>query len=96
MSLLEILILLVVAGVCGAVGQAIVGTSRGALVSVAVGFVGAMLGTWMARLLGLPAFFTLRIGGQPFPVLWAILGAALFVAVIALVTGARTRPARSF
>jgi uncharacterized membrane protein YeaQ/YmgE (transglycosylase-associated protein family) len=50
MTLLDILILLIVAGICGALGQAITGFSRGGcLVSIALGFVGAVLGMWLAR-----------------------------------------------
>lgn len=90
MTVLELLVLLLVAGVCGAIGQAIVGTSRGILVSIAVGFVGAVLGTWLARALGLPALFAIGIGGRTFPVVWSILGSALFVAVVALLSGRRT------
>jgi uncharacterized membrane protein YeaQ/YmgE (transglycosylase-associated protein family) len=41
MTLFDLLILLLVAGICGALGQAITGFSRGGcLVSIALGFVG--------------------------------------------------------
>ncbi len=88
LTLTECLILLVVAGICGALGQAIVGFRRGGiLVAVALGFIGALLGTWIARVLDLPLWFALQVGDAPaFPILWAILGAALFVALIALLT----------
>ncbi len=83
MTLLEVLILLLIAGVCGAVGQSIVGVSRGGcLVAVAVGFVGAAIGIWLARLLALPELFTVDVGGTAFPLVWSIIGSALFVAVI--------------
>jgi uncharacterized membrane protein YeaQ/YmgE (transglycosylase-associated protein family) len=83
MTLLEVFILLLVAGLCGAVGQAIVGTSRGGcLVAIAVGFVGAVIGIWLARLLALPELFTVDVGGTAFPLVWSIIGSALFVAVI--------------
>ena len=84
-SLPALLILLVIAAVCGALGQAIAGNVRGGLlVSIVLGFVGAMLGPWVAHALGLPEPLMVNIGGQPFPVLWSILGAALFVALIHL------------
>jgi uncharacterized membrane protein YeaQ/YmgE (transglycosylase-associated protein family) len=87
MTVLDFVILLVVAGVCGALGQAIVGYSRGGcLASIAQGFIGALLGAWIARSLGLPEMISLVIGDQPFPIIWSILGSALFVAVIALIT----------
>ena len=45
MTLFDLLILLLVAGICGALGQAITGFSRGGcLVSIALGFVGAVAG----------------------------------------------------
>jgi uncharacterized membrane protein YeaQ/YmgE (transglycosylase-associated protein family) len=90
MTLLEFLILLAVAGVCGALGQAISGFTRGGcLVSVALGFIGALIGLWLARTLGLPEPLPVMIGGKSFPVVWSIVGAALFVAIIGLLTRRR-------
>ncbi len=87
MTLLSFLILLLVAGICGSVGQAIAGFSRGGcLVSIALGFIGALLGMWLAGQLGLSEVFAVNIGGQTFPILWSIIGSALFVAVISLFT----------
>ena len=64
MTLLDVLILLLVAGICGSLGQAIAGYSRGGcLVSIALGFVGALLGMWLARMMGLPELIPVRIGG---------------------------------
>ncbi len=92
LSLLDLVILLVVAGICGAVGQAIAGYSRGGcLTSIALGFIGALLGTWIARVTRLPEFIEVSIGGQPFPIIWSIIGSALFVALIALITRRPTR-----
>lgn len=96
MSVLEFLSLLLVAGAAGALGQALAGYSRGGcLASIALGFIGALLGTWLAGLLGLPRLLALRIGGEPFPVLWAIAGAALFVAVLGFLSRPRRRPPAS-
>ncbi|GAC1398238.1 MAG: hypothetical protein NVSMB56_13190 [Pyrinomonadaceae bacterium] len=90
MNLTDLLILLLVAGVCGALGQAISGFSRGGcLVSIALGFIGALVGLWLARALGLPEIFVVPIGGTRFPVIWSIIGSALFVAVIGLITRRR-------
>jgi uncharacterized membrane protein YeaQ/YmgE (transglycosylase-associated protein family) len=83
MTLLELFILLLVAGVCGALGRAIVGSSRGGcLVSIAVGFVGAAIGIWLARTLNLPVLFTVDVGGTAFPLVWSIIGSSLFLVVI--------------
>ena len=93
MSLLDFILLLLIAGVCGALAQAIVGYSHGGcLVSIVLGLIGAMLGTWLARLLTLPDLFTVVIGGQVFPVLWSIVGAALFVAILSLFTARNVPP----
>ena len=88
--IIPILILLLVAGICGAVGQAIGGYSHGGcLVSIALGFIGALLGTWLASKLGLPELLAVPVGGMHFPIVWSIIGAALFVAVINLISRLR-------
>jgi len=90
MDLWSFLILLLVAGICGAIAQAIVGYSRGGcLVSIALGFIGALLGMWVAGALGLPELFAVNIGGKNFPIIWSIIGAALFVAILSLITRSR-------
>lgn len=87
MTLLDLLLLLLIAGICGSLGQAIAGYSRGGcLVSIALGFIGALLGMWLARLLGLPELIPVVIGGTSFPIIWSIIGSALFVALITLLT----------
>src|SRR6266545_4362750 len=68
MTLLDLIVLLLIAGLCGALGQAIGGFSRGGcLVSIALGFIGALLGMWLARQLGLPELFPVHIGTTSFP-----------------------------
>jgi uncharacterized membrane protein YeaQ/YmgE (transglycosylase-associated protein family) len=90
MSLLSILLLLLVAAACGSIGQALVGYSvGGCLMSTIVGFIGAWLGSWLSVQLGLPEPFTISIGGETFPILWSIIGSALFVAVLGLITRRR-------
>ena len=90
MTVIDVIVLLIIAGLCGALGQAITGFSRGGcLVSIALGFIGALLGMWLARNLGLPELFSVQIGPTSFPIIWSIIGSALFVAVIALVTRSR-------
>jgi uncharacterized membrane protein YeaQ/YmgE (transglycosylase-associated protein family) len=90
MTLGELLVLLIVAGICGAIGEAIAGYSHlGCFASVAVGFIGALFGTWLARRLGIPEYFAVKVGTVNFPIIWSIIGAALFVAVIGLLRRSR-------
>jgi uncharacterized membrane protein YeaQ/YmgE (transglycosylase-associated protein family) len=90
MSALDFLILLIVAGICGGVAQALVGFSRGGcLVSIAVGFVGALLGIWIQRGLGAPEILNLRVGDTEFPIVWSIIGSVIFVVIVALISPRR-------
>jgi uncharacterized membrane protein YeaQ/YmgE (transglycosylase-associated protein family) len=85
-----LIVLIVIAAICGAVGKALGGGARGGLlVSTALGFIGALLGPWLARQLGLAEPFMLQVGGQSFPIVWSIVGAALFVALLHLLSGRR-------
>ena len=90
MTFIDFMLFLLVAGLAGALGQALVGYSQsGCLLSIVVGYVGALIGTWLARQAGLPAWLTVQVGGTSFPFLWAVIGAAVFVAVISLITRGR-------
>lgn len=90
MTIVGWLIYLLIAAICGGVGRAIGGgTSGGLIVSIAVGFIGAFLGSWLATRLGFPEPLAITIGTKTFPVLWSIIGASLFVALIQIVTGGR-------
>lgn len=90
MSILEFVFLLIIAGICGAIGQAISGFSRGGcLLSIVIGFIGALLGMGLADFFNLPDIFMIQTGGITFPVLWSIIGAALFVAVVGMMTRRR-------
>jgi uncharacterized membrane protein YeaQ/YmgE (transglycosylase-associated protein family) len=83
-----LLILLIIAGICGAIGRSIGGgTGGGFLVSIAVGFVGALLGTVIAHYLRLPDLLVVTVDNRPFPILWSIIGASVFVAIIHLLSG---------
>jgi uncharacterized membrane protein YeaQ/YmgE (transglycosylase-associated protein family) len=82
-----LIVLIVIAAVCGAVGKALGGGARGGLiVSIALGFIGALIGPWVARLLNLSEPLVLRVGGESFPIVWSMIGAALFVALLHLVS----------
>ena len=85
MTLLGFLLLLLIAAVCGAVGQSIAGYNLGGcLVSIVVGFIGAYIGMWVAGKFGLPPFFEISIQGKPFPVIWSVIGSAMFTLIVGL------------
>ncbi len=87
MTLGSLLVLLLVAGICGAIGKSIAGYDRGGcLASIALGFIGAFLGVWAADKFDLPRMWIVRIGNEPFPILWSIIGSAVFVAVLGFFT----------
>ncbi len=90
MSLLGLLVLLVVAAVAGSLGQALAGYSvGGCIMSMVVGFIGAFLGRWLAGALGLPEPLMISVQGESFPLLWAVIGSALFSAALGLITRRR-------
>jgi uncharacterized membrane protein YeaQ/YmgE (transglycosylase-associated protein family) len=91
-TLTGLLILLLIAGICGAIGRAIAGGSAGGVVvSIAVGFIGALLGTFMAHYMHLPELMLVTVDRHPFPILWSIIGAAVFVAIVHLLSGGARR-----
>jgi uncharacterized membrane protein YeaQ/YmgE (transglycosylase-associated protein family) len=80
----------VIAAICGGIAQVLVGFSRGGCaVSIVVGFIGALIGWWLTDVLSLPLLLEINIQGQPFPIIWSIIGGVLFVAVISLISGRR-------
>jgi len=87
MTVVEILILIVIAAVCGALAQVIAGFSRGGfIVAIVLGFIGALIGMWMARGMNLPEPLMIQVGDAHFPILWSVIGATVFVALIGLLT----------
>jgi uncharacterized membrane protein YeaQ/YmgE (transglycosylase-associated protein family) len=83
-----LIVLIVIAFICGAIGKALGGGAGGGLItSIALGFIGALLGPWVAHQLHLAEPLVLHVSGQPFPIVWSIIGAALFVALLHLLSG---------
>jgi len=90
LTLPGLIVLVIIAAICGAVGRALGGGVRGGLlVSTAVGFIGALIGPWLALQLHLGEPFILRVSGFSFPILWSIIGGAIFVAILHLIAGPR-------
>ena len=95
MTLLELLALLVIAAICGSIGQALAGFDLGGcLVSIVVGFIGAYIGLWISRKLGWPEMLTIELGDKTFPILWAVIGSAVFTLVVGLIRKAMVGPPR--
>ncbi len=91
MTLIGFLVLLLIAAICGGIGQSIAGYDLGGcLVSIIVGFIGAYIGLWVAAKMHLPRFFEITIDGKPFPIIWAIIGSAIFTFIVALLRKAFT------
>jgi uncharacterized membrane protein YeaQ/YmgE (transglycosylase-associated protein family) len=85
MTLLGFLMLLILGALCGAAAELIVGWSPGGFfASAAIGFVGALIGGWLAGLLHLPSMFVVHIDGRPIEVVWTVLGAIVLLLVVKL------------
>jgi uncharacterized membrane protein YeaQ/YmgE (transglycosylase-associated protein family) len=86
MDLISFLILLVIAALCGGAAQALAGYSLGGcLVSIVVGFIGALIGMWLAGALGLPEPLAINVGGRSFPIVWSVVGGAVFALLVGFI-----------
>lgn len=86
MVFLDLILILLIAAIAGGFGRLLVGYHPGGLLaSMLIGFIGALLGTWLARVLLLPAWLTFNVGGTMFPFLWAVLGSTLFLLLLNLI-----------
>lgn len=107
MTLLELIIFLVIAGICGFLAELVVGFSPGGfLASIAVGLVGAYLGSWLAGIVGLPPILSTnaiipQTAGTniiatnfTFDIVWSILGAIVLLFIISLIRRPRRRAYR--
>jgi uncharacterized membrane protein YeaQ/YmgE (transglycosylase-associated protein family) len=96
---LQLLVLLTVAGICGAVAQLAVAFDTRGMVTVLVSIVVGIVGIFISR--GISALITIqiipvRVGTQRFDVLWTILGAMLVLFVLKLLrSGGRSLLRRS-
>ncbi len=50
---------------------------------------GAYLGYRVAAQLGLPECFVVNVDGQPFPILWSIIGSTIFAVIVGVLTRRR-------
>ena len=90
MSILDLATLLVVALFCSFIGQALARYSMGGCITATlVGFVGAVISTWIAVTLELPKLFAINVGGRAFPIVWSVIGSAFFVVLLSVLTKGR-------
>ena len=88
MSLLELLVLLIIAGIAGVVAEFLLGfTPGGFLVSIILGVIGAYIGRWLAQQLNLPVLLPITVGTQTIELVWTILGALVLVGLFSLLRG---------
>jgi uncharacterized membrane protein YeaQ/YmgE (transglycosylase-associated protein family) len=90
MTIVEFVVLLVIAAIAGTLGQSLAGYNLGGLlVSIVVGFIGAFIGLWLARELDLPTLISIQIDDTAFPLIWSIVGSALFAVAVGMLTRGR-------
>lgn len=90
MSLWDFIIMFIIAAITGSIARTLVGFKKGGcIISAVVGFIGAMIGTWLGRELGLPMIFSISVGGTNYPVVWAILGAVIFTLILSALSPKR-------
>jgi uncharacterized membrane protein YeaQ/YmgE (transglycosylase-associated protein family) len=83
LSVETLIILLIVGVLVGLVAQRFAGYARGGLVTtIAIGFIGALIGSWAVKQFRLPEVYMLRVGNTAFPIVWAIIGAAVLVVLL--------------
>lgn len=86
----EIILLLVIAGITGGIGRSLTGFKRGGcIISIVVGFIGAYIGTILARQFNFPDLWTVNIRGIDYPIIWSIIGAVVFTAILSLIVPKR-------
>ncbi len=85
-TLPSIVVTIIVAALCGALAQLIVGFTRGGLLAAfVVGIVGALIGQWLASALRLPNLIV--IAGVD--IVWTVIGSAILAALLVLAIGGR-------
>jgi uncharacterized membrane protein YeaQ/YmgE (transglycosylase-associated protein family) len=85
MQAFSLFFLVLIAGICGAVGLRLAGNAHaGVGSSLLVGFFGALVGSGLHRALHLPELIPLRIGNDVLPVMWTVVGSFVLVFVISI------------
>lgn len=85
MELADLILVALIAVVLGSLAQLTSGYSRGGwIVNLGVGFAGALAGVVLSRALNAPKIYNFEYRGIDFPIVYSLVGAALFLAAIGL------------
>ena len=94
LHIIPILISIFIAFFCGSLGARLAGRKNGCIGSIILGFIGSYLGQYLAvelqkagMLSGVSLPLSFEIYGQKIHLLWNIIGATVFVALLNLVLG---------
>jgi uncharacterized membrane protein YeaQ/YmgE (transglycosylase-associated protein family) len=88
----ELLLLAVVAIICGSIAQLTSGYSRGGLiVNLGLGFCGAFVGVYLARYFNAPKIINVKFGTSDFPVIYSLVGSVFSVALVGFLVKPRKR-----
>ena len=82
-AVLGIVFFLVIAGLCAAAAEYVLGLRESVGVTLLIGLIGAALGVILAHLLGLPRFLDIF----HVPIVWTIVGSLIVVGVLRLTMG---------
>ena len=83
MNLLDFIIMFIIAAITGSIARSLVGFNKGGcILSAIVGFIGALIGTWLGRGYNLPEIWSPVIREIKYPVVWSILGAVIFTIIL--------------
>jgi uncharacterized membrane protein YeaQ/YmgE (transglycosylase-associated protein family) len=63
----------------------------GAITAAVFGFIGAVGGAWASGHWRLPDVVPFRVGGESFPVVWALLGAFFVASIVGMLNRVRLR-----
>ena len=92
MSLWDFIIMFIIAAITGSLAKSLVGFKKGGcLISAIVGFIGALIGTWLGREFHLPEIWSITIRGITYPIVWTILGAVIFTLVLSVLSPKRNQ-----
>jgi uncharacterized membrane protein YeaQ/YmgE (transglycosylase-associated protein family) len=87
MSLLDFLIMFVIAAITGSIARSLVGFDKGGcILSAIVGFIGALIGTWLAREFNWTKILPIEIRSITYPIVWTIIGAVIFTLALSLIS----------